>query len=283
MNFFIYNPIAGTLAQNKRQALLQKIKAHPNNIILETEHQNDEIKLTQKAIGQGAKKIIAIGGDGTINKVASCLVNKDVPLGLIPLGSGNGLARHLGISMDPILAFNTSLNGRAIKIDACSLNDKLFFCTAGIGFDAYVAQIFNERKKRGLFNYILAVLQAIKKYKPIEIEIEKGKKEALFLLTIANANQYGNNAYISPQGDLQDGNFELIKIKNSNPIYLLFISIQLFLKNIHKSNFVEITSTKNVTIYYRKNQPLHLDGEALISGQDILNISVLPNALNVII
>ena len=283
MNFFIYNPIAGTYAHKNRLALLQKIKANPDNIVFETENQNDEITLTKMAIAKGAKKVIAIGGDGTINKVASVLVATDIPLGLIPLGSGNGLARHLGISMNPSLALENALNGKSIKIDACTLGDKLFFCTAGIGFDAYVAKLFNERKKRGLFNYVIAILQAIKKYTPIEVEIENGKREKLFLLTIANANQYGNNAYISPQSNLQDGSFEVIKIKNTNPLFLFIVVFQLFLKHTHKSTFVEIISTQNIIIHYRKNQPLHLDGEALISEQDILNINILPNALNVII
>lgn len=283
MNYFIYNPIAGTYTNKNRLALLKNIKANPNNIVFETENQNDEITLTQKAITAGAKKVIAIGGDGTINKVASVLVNSDIPLGLIPLGSGNGLARHLGVSMNPLIALEKALNGRSIKIDACSLDDKLFFCTAGIGFDAYVAQLFNERKKRGLLNYVIAILQAIKKYSPIEVEIESGKKERLFLLTIANANQYGNNAYISPQSNIQDGSFEVIKIKNSNSIYLFIVALQLFLKNIHKSNLVEIINTSNLTIHYRTNQPLHLDGEGLKTEQEILNTRIIPNALNVII
>ncbi len=283
MHYFIYNPIAGNFGPKKRLALIEFIRANPNNIILETKNKNEECELTQKAIALGAEKIIAVGGDGTINKVASILVKTDIPLGIIPMGSGNGLARHLGISMNPQKALNTATHGKTIQIDACTLGEKLFFCTAGIGFDAAVAEIFDKRKKRGLLNYILAIFIAIKNFKPIDIEIEEGKKETLFLLTIANANQYGNNAYISPFADIQDGNFEIIKIKKSNPFFLLTLGIRLFLKNIHKSRNVDILTANNICIDCPSNQPLHLDGESHITKEEKLKVSILPNALNVIV
>ena len=127
MNYFIYNPISGNYSPTKRAALLKKISSDPNNIIFETNNKDEEASLTQKAIKLGAKKIIAIGGDGTINKVASVLAGTDIPLGLIPMGSGNGLARHLGIPMNSLVAVDKALNGKSIKIDACKINDRLFF------------------------------------------------------------------------------------------------------------------------------------------------------------
>ncbi len=185
MNYFIYNPISGNYPHNKRAALLKLIGLNPENTILETENKNDEKELTEIAIKLGAKKIIAIGGDGTINKVASVISGTDIVLGIIPMGSGNGLARHLGIPINPAEALKKALTENSIKIDACTINDKLFFCTAGIGFDATVAEIFDKRGIRGLLNYMIAVIISLYKHKTIEIELENGKKEELFLLTIA--------------------------------------------------------------------------------------------------
>lgn len=283
MNYFINNPIAGNYPKNKRVGLLRLIRADVNNVVLETENKSDETILTQKAIALGAKKIIAIGGDGTINKVASALAETTIPLGIIPIGSGNGLARHLGISLDPEVALHTALNGESIQIDACNIAGKMFFCTAGIGFDAAVAKIFDKRKKRGLINYIISLFIALKKFKPIEIEIEPGRKEKIFLLTIANANQYGNNAIISPFADIQDGTFEIIKIKKNNPIFLLTLSLRLFMKNIHKSKGVEILPAQSLNIKYKINQPLHIDGESLETQEEILKVSIESKALHVIV
>ena len=283
MNYFIYNPISGSHSQSKRDALIKMIKSGSENILFETANKNDEISLTQKAINLGAKKIIAIGGDGTINKVASILANTEVSLGLIPMGSGNGLAKHLGISMNPLEALQRALDGKPTKIDACTINNKMFFCTAGIGFDASVADTFDKRGKRGLLNYIIAIILTLRSYKPIEIELASGEKEELFLLTFANANQYGNNAYIAPNANIQDGQFEIIKIKKNNIFILISVSIRLFLKNVHKSNSVETISTNVATFKYKSNQPLHLDGESAETENQYLEVGVKQGALNIIL
>lgn len=283
MNYFIYNPIAGSYSQRKRDSLIKMIKTSSENIIFESTHKNDEIRLTEKAINQGAQKIIVIGGDGTINKVASVLVNTEVSLGIIPTGSGNGLARHLGISMNPFYALERALNGTLIKIDACTINNKMFFCTAGIGFDAAVAKTFDKRGKRGFINYVIAILLTLKKYKPIEIELASGEKEELFLLTFANANQYGNNAFIAPNASVEDGKFEMIKIKINNRPMLLTIGIRLFLKIIHKSKSVETISTNNANIKYKLNHPLHLDGESAETENQYLEVGIKPRALHIIL
>ena len=259
------------------------IKSSPENIIFESTDKDDEIRLTEKAINLGAKKIIAIGGDGTINKVASVLANTEIILGLIPMGSGNGLAKHLGISMNPLKALQRALNGNPTKIDACTINNKMFFCTAGIGFDASVAETFDNRGKRGLLNYIIAIILTIRNYKPIEIELVSGEKEELFLLTFANANQYGNNAFIAPNANIQDGLFEIIKIKKNNIFILMSISIRLFLKNIHNSMGVNITTANIENIKYSACQPLHIDGESIKTESTILEIGIKARALNIIL
>jgi diacylglycerol kinase family enzyme len=146
-----------------------------------------------------------------------------------------------------------------------------------------VAKNFDNRKKRGIINYIIAVIISLFKYEPIDIELESGKKEKIFLMTFANANQYGNNAFISPHSNIQDAQFEIIKIKNNNPINLLLISLRLFLKNIHKSKAVEIIPSNKTTIKYIAESPLHIDGENIQTKNSILQVDILPAALNVIV
>jgi YegS/Rv2252/BmrU family lipid kinase len=283
MNYFIFNPISGSYGQEKKRRLLNLIQEDPENIVFETIQKDDEITLTQKAISLGAKRVIAIGGDGTINKVASILNGTDIPLGIIPMGSGNGLAHHLKIPLNTRAAFKKSISSNTIKIDVCRVDEKSFVCTAGFGFDAFVADIFDKRKKRGLLNYIIAVFISLMRYKPIEISINDEPSEKLFLLTISNANQYGNNAFISPNADIQDGQFEIIKIKYVSKPKLAFIALRLFLKNIHQSSDVEITKMDMATVKMRANQLFHIDGESLKTYKDDIFISIQTKALKVII
>ena len=283
MNYFILNPISGSNNLSLRNTLISLIKSNAENVILETATQNHAIELTKKAIAAGAKKIIAIGGDGTINEVGSVLTNTEIPLGIIPLGSGNGLARHLNIPMQVEKAYQVALNGNPIKIDVGNINGKRFFCTAGIGFDATVANAFAKGEKRGLFNYITATLSSLIKYKPIQVSINQGPLEEVFSLTIANANQFGNNAYISPFSNIQDGTLEIVKIKKMNWLQASIVSIRLFFKLIHNSPLVEIIKTKEVKITYKSNANLHMDGEALQTTEPVLNISIEASALKVIV
>jgi len=283
MLHFIYNPNAGINIAAHKANILKKLYAVPNSKVWETTKPLEAIYFTKKAIEENASRIIAVGGDGTVNEVASVLTETTIPLGIIPIGSGNGLARHLNIPLQFEAALDKAMHGREIGIDVGLLNNKMFFCTAGIGFDAKVAQLFAKSNQRGFFNYIKATLSALIMYKPIEISINQGPMQKVYSLTFANASQFGNNAYISPFSDLQDAYLEMVKIK---PIHLLNASIlvvQLFSKKIHRSNKVNIQSIKSITIQYKGKEPLHLDGEALLTDHATLEISIDPLALLVIV
>ena len=282
MNFFIINPNAGTNSTSHFQKLIGIIKEDPNCKIWETTAPLEAYEFAQKAILEGASRIIAVGGDGTINEVASALVGTNTPLGIIPIGSGNGLARHLKIPLKINKALQLAKEGNPQKMDVGLLNDKYFFCTAGIGFDASVANEFAKGKGRGLLNYVKATLKIIFNYQPIEISINDGPTEPVFSLTIANANQFGNNAYISPLSDIQDGLLEIVKIHKIGLMRAFFIAIRLFNGNIHESNKVEITATKSIHIKYKKEAPFHLDGESILTTSPDLAIKIIPKALNVI-
>jgi YegS/Rv2252/BmrU family lipid kinase len=282
MNFFIINPNAGTNTPSHFQQLIELIKEDPHCKIWETTAPLEAYQFAQKAIAAGASRIIAVGGDGTINEVASALVGTHIPLGIIPIGSGNGLARHLKIPLKINKALQLAKEGIPQKMDVGLLNDKYFFCTAGIGFDACVANEFAKGNGRGLLNYVKATLKTIFNYQPIEISINDGPMETVFSLTIANANQFGNNAYISPLSDVQDGLLEVVKIYRIGLLRAFFIAIRLFKGNIHESNKVTITATKSIHINYKKDAPFHLDGESIITTRSDLAIKIIPKALNVI-
>jgi YegS/Rv2252/BmrU family lipid kinase len=212
MFHFIVNPNAGSKNKAKYTKLIQLIKSNDAHSIWETTEPLEAVDFAKKALEQGATRIIAVGGDGTINEVASVLVGKSIPLGIIPVGSGNGLARHLNIPLNYKKAFQKALVGATIKIDVGHINNRPFFCTAGVGFDAAVAHRFANSKGRGLVNYIKATIITLFKYKPILVSINNAHVENIFSLSIANANQFGNNAFISPFSNIQDGQLELVKI-----------------------------------------------------------------------
>jgi len=283
MFHFIVNPNAGSKNKTKYTKLIQLIKSNDAHSIWETTEPLEAVDFAQKALDEGATRIIAVGGDGTINEVASVLVGKSIPLGIIPVGSGNGLARHLNIPLNYKKAFQKALVGATIKIDVGHINDKPFFCTAGVGFDAAVAHQFANSKGRGLLNYIKATIITLFKYKPIQVSINNAPVEKIFSLSIANANQFGNNAYISPFSNIQDGQLELVKISILNKIQAGIIAVRLFKKNIHHSNNVTLQSCKQASIHYLNNAPIHIDGENLLTDNELLNITISPMALTVIV
>jgi diacylglycerol kinase family enzyme len=210
-------------------------------------------------------------------------VGKSIPLGIIPVGSGNGLARHLNIPLNYKKAFQKALVGATIKIDVGHINNKPFFCTAGVGFDAAVAHRFANSQGRGLINYMKATIVTLFKYKPIEVRINNAPIEKVFSLSIANANQFGNNAYISPFSDLQDAQLEMVIIKPHSIVKATILAVRLFNKTIHASKKVSIRSIKQVTIQYPKGMPIHVDGEALETESDDIFISIEPQSLLVIV
>jgi YegS/Rv2252/BmrU family lipid kinase len=283
MFHFIVNPNAGSKNKAKYTKLIQLIKSNDAHSIWETTEPLEAVDFAQKAIDEGATRIIAVGGDGTINEVASVLVGKSIALGIIPVGSGNGLARHLNIPLNYKKAFQKALVGATIKIDVGHINNRPFFCTAGIGFDAAVAHRFANSKGRGLLNYIKATIITLFKYKPIQVSINNAPVENIFSLSIANANQFGNNAFISPFSNIQDGQLELVKIDILNKLQAGIIAVRLFKKSIHHSNDVHIIACKTASIYYVKNAPIHIDGENLVTDNELLNITISPLALHVIV
>lgn len=230
--------------------------------------------------------IVAVGGDGTVNEVASAIAGTDTILGVIPYGSGNGLSRFLSLPMNAEGAIKGINAGRVVTIDAGKMNSRWFFNMAGMGFDAHISQVFaNGSTKRGFIGYLKSSIREISHYKAqiyqIVIDGVQYQREA-FMLSIANSSQYGNNAHVSPTASVQDGLLDVCIIKPF-PLYRFpEMGLRMLFKATESSRFVEIIKGKDIAITRSQSGPIHLDGEPREAGVDI-NINVVPAALKIIV
>jgi len=261
----IINPVSGG---KDKKPVLELIRKHfPRNIdydiiIWERADQKDEI--IRKIQERKYDIVVAAGGDGTINQVAQAIKNTESILGIIPLGSGNGLARHLKIPLDTRKSIELIGNGKVTTIDACTVNDNYFFCTSGIGFDALIGKLFAESKTRGFLTYFKLTFSNFIRYKPLAYTLTiDGKKvdTMAFLVTFANASQYGNNAYIAPQADISDGFIDVVILKPFKFWQVLFIGPKMFNKTLNTSRYVEVYKGQNIQLTRQSPGPVHFDGE----------------------
>lgn len=284
---FVINPVSGKKSKDYIPELIQQTFDDENyNIeIIYTSFSGEATQIVKKYFQQGFKKIIAVGGDGTVNEVASAITEIDAVLGIIPTGSGNGLARHLKIPLDIRKALMLIKKGRQIKIDYGTINDQKFFCTTGVGFDAHIGHVFFKAEGRGFSSYFKATISEFKRYKPQRYEISMNNKTFIrdaFLITFANASQYGNNAYIAPDAKINDGKLNISIIKAFPVLSAPNLGTRLFLKNIDKSRFVETFECEKIVVKRKSADVIHYDGEPGEMGA-MLNIKVIPNGLNVMV
>jgi len=283
----IINPISGTVSKDNIPKLINEILGTQSfqTEIVYTQYAGHASLFAKQALAKGVDYIIAAGGDGTVNEVARTMVHTQSTLGIIPIGSGNGLARDLGIPMDMKKAIELIAQTQTVTIDYCKANDYIFFCTCGVGFDARVSERFSEGKKRGSISYAKSAITEYLKFRSDEYEIilDNGTiiKEKAFLITCANASQYGNNAYIAPQADNCDGLMDIVILAPVNPFDVAPLTIQLFTKQINHSPRFSHYRTPRVTIKRSQAGPMHVDGEPLYAGTEIF-IETFPLGLKVI-
>ena len=284
---FIVNPISGGLNKAFFPNLIDKYLDHKifEAEIIYSEYIGHARKLAENSLKNQFDIVVAVGGDGTINEVASVMESSGKLMGIIPCGSGNGLARTLKIPLKNSDAIER-LNGlKIIQIDTGILNGKKFFNMAGLGFDAHISSLFAKDKKRGFSGYIKTTLNEISKYKPDNYQIEvDGQllKQECFMLSIANSSQYGNNAHVSPKASVQDGLLDVCLIKPF-PMYIFpSLGYRMFSKSADGSKFVKIIKGKEILIKRSKAGPVHLDGEPQQMGEEI-SIGVKHLSLNLIV
>lgn len=281
------NPISGTVSKSAIPSMIEKLldKELFSYDIRETQYAGHATEIAHQAIDEGVDIVCAIGGDGTVNEVGRALIGSQTALAIIPCGSGNGLARHLMLPMDA---------GKAIKIiniceihelDYGIINEKPFFCTCGMGFDAFISMKFAEAGKRGLTTYLENVLKEGLKYEPetYEIEDETGKKRyKAFLISAANASQYGNNAYIAPQASMSDGKLDVIIMEPFDVLEAPQISIDMFNKTLDKNSKIKTFKTQHIHVSRKEPGLIHYDGDPVMTDADV-DISIVSKGIKMVV
>jgi len=234
-----------------------------------TEGPGHAVELATEAVGKGTDIVISAGGDGTVNEIASELSHTATSLGIIPLGSGNGFARSLGIPQDVGEALKIIGSGHSITCDRGIVNGHPFYCTSGIGFDAAVSEKFAKTKRRGRISYVKNVLLEFLKYQPEPYAIAiEGRviTERAFLIAICNASQYGNNAYIAPNAKLSDGMLDLIVIHDGSPLSTVKVGVDLLTGYLDRNTRIDTFRISSASISRSGEGPVHVDGEPLHLG-----------------
>lgn len=283
----IVNPISGTRRKLSKQVLTD---AHLDRSkfdfeIVSTGYAGHAVEIAAESSESGADIVVAVGGDGTVNEVARGLAGTGTPMGIVPCGSGNGLARHLGISMDPLTALRDLSQSHSTLIDYGIVNGHCFVTTCGLGFDALISQKFAEGKHRGELEYIKNVLHQLHHYKPenyrMTLDGEPMETKA-FLMTAANANQWGNDAFIAPEASLQDGLLDVCIIRDA-PITARPILLNMLLhKSLTKSSHYICRKCSHLLIEREGDTLMHCDGDPVVVNGNI-DIRIVRNGLAVML
>ena len=271
---FIINPISGTQSKHEIPDLIDRIldKERFEYEVCITEYAGHAAELAKARAAQGDDIVVAVGGDGTVNEVARSLVHTETALGIIPCGSGNGLARHLCIPMDIRKALDIINQAQIEAFDYGVINGLPFFCTCGMGFDAFISLKFAESGKRGPITYVENVLREGLKYKPETYEIidDNGTTQyKAFLIACANASQYGNNAYIAPGATMKDGEMDVIVMEPFDALEAPQIAADLFMKTLGNNSKIKTFRTRNLTIHRQGPGAIHYDGDPIMTNNDI--------------
>jgi diacylglycerol kinase (ATP) len=282
---FVVNPSSGPRKKENIVDVIEKTMSGktPFDILVWKDKNNFEDIRRQITSGKYTT-VVAVGGDGTVNEVAKNIANTNIILGIIPRGSGNGLARTLGIPQKAVQAIQRVENGRVRTIDHGFINGKFFSCAAGIGFDAHICELFASSKTRGLMSYVRISLAQFLLYRAKEYTIHVNNetiKIKAFLIAFANAGQYGNDFYIAPQAKMDDGLIDIVILKPFN----LFSACNLFVKVInrkaHLSKSIVTLPAKGFKIKNESNTAIHFDGEPGVIENEI-EVSINPQALKVV-
>lgn len=284
---FIANPISGTRDKSQIiQSLPSFLDADRFEWQVEwTDHRGHAADLAQQAALNEVDVCVAIGGDGTVNEVARSLRHTNTALAIIPMGSGNGLARHLGIPMDPDKAMRVLARCDIKPLDYGMINDIPFFCTCGMGFDAFISEKFAGSGKRGLRTYVENTLRGGLAYEPETYELNiDGQTETYkaFLIACGNASQYGNNFYIAPQASMSDGLLDVTIIEPLNVLGAPQLVMQMLNKTLDTNSHVRTIQCQSLHVHRSQPGVIHYDGEPAEAGEDI-EIHLVPKGLRVVV
>ena len=284
---FIINPIAGHKQYKAVEKGICKYLDHKKfeSNIEYSKKKGDVQKISKQAIKRGANIIIAVGGDGTVNEVSSALIKSNIKMGVIPIGSGNGLALSLGIPKNIKKAIEKINLNHVKKIDCISVNNLHSINLIGFGFDAYVAKAFSTENNRGLLKYTILTFKLLSSYKPKEFTVKfnnKIEKIKAFSLNICNGKQFGNNFIISPKSKIDDGKLRVCIVRPYKWYNFISILSLFFFKKIHFSKFYKSFKTDNLIIEGKSKNLIHVDGESHTINKTV-NIIIKSKSINFII
>jgi len=283
---FVINPKAGKKMNIDICTLIKNnFKTNFDFEIIFWENKDDFDSIKNYVLNNAFTIAVAVGGDGTVNQVASILVNTDIALGIIPLGSGNGLARSLNIPMNTLGALEVLSKASISKIDSGVIDGRPFFCTSGIGFDAHISKLFSFSTTRGLKSYIKIICKEFYSYSPqlYNVFIDGIQlNEKAFLISFANAGQYGNNFYIAPNAKMNDGEITMCLLKKFPILSLPFLLFKLLRKKTEKSSYLKYINGKEITLTSEQPIIYHFDGEPSEFTTKII-VGILPLSLKVVV
>lgn len=291
---YLINPISGTVKKEGLKELIESettAKQVPYEIVHTNAAGNYDF-LKDKIVEDKITDIVMVGGDGTVNQVVASLKNEKVKFGIIPMGSGNGLARTANIPMKPKDALQLFFDGEAKKTDAFLINNQFSCMLSGIGFDAQVAHDFAAKSSRGLLTYTQQSLMNFFKAHPYQFEIilpDFSFYSDAFFISIANSNQFGNNFTIAPQASLNDGLLDIVIVQKMNKAKLPFAVLKQIRGNNKLQDMVDNITNKNVlyfqvpslTIKNLKHAPFHIDGEPKDTAEEF-NIEILKDCFELV-
>lgn len=281
----IINPISGT---GSKRGLAEAVELRMSELgyVVDTRlttGRGDATALAREAVDKGYFAVLAAGGDGTINETATALCDSGVALGILPAGSGNGLARHLGIPIDVPLAMEVIARRHIVDADFGTVNGKPFFCTFGIGFDAAVSHRFAKQPRRGKMMYVKSAISEYIRYNPEVYTISANGRiltEKAFIVACCNASQYGNNAYIAPEASITDGLLDITIVHAGSPLDDAVLGFDLMTGYINKNTMIQTFRAPAAVIYRSGEGPAHIDGEPMVMD-DILDVRCHRGALKI--
>lgn len=287
---FIINPISGSGKHNLAASfILQHFPVGEYKIAVDyTNHKKHAVELTKAAIKQNPDYIVACGGDGTINEVASCLVNTSIILGIIPVGSGNGLASNLNIPRDFKKSIDIIKNGKTTFMDVGKINEFYFFSNMGIGIDALIIKKYERSGNRTLSSYVKAALSSSLQYKakPAIVSFQDQKIEVNpFMLFISNSNEMGYNMSLTPKASLKDGVLDMVIIPELSFISKLLLGFNVLRNSIEKFKKAKHYLIKEVRIEMPQKIFIdaQIDGEQRNLKTNIITVGIIPNGLQVLV
>ncbi len=284
---FIINPISGVIRKNCiEDQIIKYLDIEKYNCqIFKTDYAKHAIELAKKAVDEKADIIVAVGGDGSINEIINGMKGSDTKLAIIPLGSGNGLARFLKIPLQVKEAIHLINRGNTKSIDTISINDIDFVSIAGLGFDALVAKKFAKYHKRGFWSYFKIATREYQTYRPKKYTLHINGEVIItraLMIVFANSDQFGYNTAIAPDAKIDDGLMDVCIVKKIPMYQTPFFLHMLFMKQLDKTSYIDIIKTKEVSIERKKNRVVNIDGEPIKLSKD-LDIKVNHLALKVIV